>query len=187
MFYCPKCAAQNQDDARFCRVCGADVHLVPMALTAQELPATTHDQALTQSTGGTNLNASRARTGGFEKGIEQVVMGVCIMLISAAVWWFVPSGRFWFFWLLIPAFLNLARGISKITLARHYSQHLSPYRPAMNEPSASSLESPPPVKLFDAQSPRNTSEMKLPPPSIAEGTTRHLDAVEIPRAKEEQR
>ncbi len=31
--YCPKCGAQNIEDAKFCRGCGADIGLVPQALT----------------------------------------------------------------------------------------------------------------------------------------------------------
>ena len=33
--FCPKCAAQNADDAKFCRACGTDISLVPQAVTGQ--------------------------------------------------------------------------------------------------------------------------------------------------------
>ena len=33
--FCPKCAAQNIEGASFCRVCGANISLVPQALTGQ--------------------------------------------------------------------------------------------------------------------------------------------------------
>ena len=33
--FCPKCAAQNLDGASFCRVCGANVSLIPQALSGQ--------------------------------------------------------------------------------------------------------------------------------------------------------
>ena len=33
--FCPKCAAQNIDGAKFCRVCGANISLVPAALSGQ--------------------------------------------------------------------------------------------------------------------------------------------------------
>ena len=36
--FCPRCAADNSDDAKYCRACGADIHLVPQALTGL-LPA----------------------------------------------------------------------------------------------------------------------------------------------------
>ncbi|MGH9956462.1 MAG: zinc-ribbon domain-containing protein, partial [Pyrinomonadaceae bacterium] len=31
--FCPKCAAQNLDGASYCRVCGANISLVPQAIT----------------------------------------------------------------------------------------------------------------------------------------------------------
>ncbi len=37
--FCPKCAAQNLDGASYCRVCGANISLVPQALTGQLSPA----------------------------------------------------------------------------------------------------------------------------------------------------
>src|SRR5690349_6772059 len=33
--FCPKCATQNLDGASFCRVCGANISMVPQALTGQ--------------------------------------------------------------------------------------------------------------------------------------------------------
>ena len=33
--FCPKCATQNLDGASFCRACGANISLVPQALTGQ--------------------------------------------------------------------------------------------------------------------------------------------------------
>ncbi len=37
--YCPRCAAQTVDDAKFCRSCGADLKAVALALAGQNLPA----------------------------------------------------------------------------------------------------------------------------------------------------
>jgi zinc ribbon protein len=37
--YCPRCAAQSLDDAKFCRSCGADLKAVALALAGQNLPA----------------------------------------------------------------------------------------------------------------------------------------------------
>src|SRR5215213_5373399 len=44
--FCPKCATQNGDDARFCRSCGTDIGLVPQALSgalAERLAASEDD------------------------------------------------------------------------------------------------------------------------------------------------
>jgi zinc-ribbon domain len=37
--YCPQCAAQLVDSAKFCRACGADIKAVALALADQHLPA----------------------------------------------------------------------------------------------------------------------------------------------------
>src|SRR5215510_9563724 len=37
--YCPRCAAQSVDDAKFCRSCGADLKSVALALAGQNLHA----------------------------------------------------------------------------------------------------------------------------------------------------
>ena len=31
--FCPRCAAQNTEEAKFCRACGADISLVPQAMS----------------------------------------------------------------------------------------------------------------------------------------------------------
>jgi hypothetical protein len=33
--YCPRCAAQNQDESKFCRACGTDLEAVALALSAK--------------------------------------------------------------------------------------------------------------------------------------------------------
>ena len=38
IMFCPKCATQNLDGASFCRACGANISLVPQALTGQMTP-----------------------------------------------------------------------------------------------------------------------------------------------------
>ena len=37
--YCPRCAAQCIDDAKFCRACGADLKVVALALAEQQAPS----------------------------------------------------------------------------------------------------------------------------------------------------
>ena len=37
--YCPRCAAQNLDDAKFCRGCGTSLETVALALSGQYQPA----------------------------------------------------------------------------------------------------------------------------------------------------
>lgn len=43
--YCPKCAAQNLDDAKFCRACGTNLEIVTLALTGSYQPAKSIDSS----------------------------------------------------------------------------------------------------------------------------------------------
>lgn len=42
--YCPRCAAQNLDDAKFCRSCGTSLETVALALAGQYQPAANSDE-----------------------------------------------------------------------------------------------------------------------------------------------
>jgi hypothetical protein len=42
--FCPRCAAQNLDDAKFCRGCGTNLETVALALSGQPLPTKSNDE-----------------------------------------------------------------------------------------------------------------------------------------------
>ncbi len=51
--FCPKCATQNVDGASFCRSCGANISLIPQALSGQLPTATAGDYRDHDSIGAT--------------------------------------------------------------------------------------------------------------------------------------
>ena len=153
--FCPKCATQNIEGASFCRVCGANISLVPQALTGQ-LPRQT-DYSLNRRT---SRHMRHQPT--VEQGVAQLVSGIGFLAVALCVAAFAPAGRIWWFWLLIPAFSMLGRGISVITRARE-NKKLDQMPPQISNPS--SIEQLPP---------RQTGELPAPVPSVTEGTTRHL-------------
>lgn len=154
--YCPKCATQNADDAKFCRSCGVNLSLVPQALTGQlpEAPSRRHRHRHDFEHGGPATLAS---------GIMKVFMGVGFLLVSAGVFFFGPAGRIWWFWMLIPAFTLLGKGIAEMVAATHM-QNLAPGTVKSTMPPAASTGELPP---------RN--DVLFPPPSVTEQTTRQLD------------
>ncbi|HJQ69875.1 MAG TPA: zinc-ribbon domain-containing protein [Blastocatellia bacterium] len=156
--YCPNCAASNSDDTKFCRVCGANLSLVPQALTGQLPKEQSH---------GRRGRGRRDRPATIGGGIQQVSMGVAFLLISMAVGLFAPGGRVWWFWLLIPAFGLLGKGVSEIVNAKQ----------SLNSPSAQPVI--PPARRAVEMPPHNTGPI-VPPPSVTEGTTRHLDPTTDP-------
>lgn len=155
--FCPKCAVQNVDGASFCRACGANISLVPQALSGQ-LPQHT-DRNIDRY-----FDRIRRRQPTMEHGITRVMTGLGFLAVALCIAAFAPAGRVWWFWMLIPAFSLLGKGISEILRARDNQtlKHLPPQLDA----SAS----------YDKLPARNTGELRPPVPSVTEGTTRHLGA-----------
>ena len=152
--YCPNCATQNNDDTKYCRSCGSNLSLVPQALTGR-LPAEP---------------SRRKRRRDFEhggpptlaNGITKAFMGVGFMLVSFACFFFGPAGRIWWFWLLIPAFAMLGKGIAEIVTAK--------YQPNL---TSGANQAVPPAPRTGELEPRN--DIFFPPASVTEQTTRQLD------------
>jgi hypothetical protein len=197
--YCPKCAAANMDEAKFCRGCGANIGSVLQALkedessrsfglyeepvgTVSRTPYPTVNSSMAgvsagkeeSSKLGMQKNSSKLscdvgaknRVASLEHGIRTAFMGLAFMLVSLCVFRFFPGGKIWFFWLLIPAFMFVGRGVGEIMQIK--------YGPKESLPTASSNQSnlfnSEPVREFN----RNTGE--LPSfTSVTEETTRHLE------------
>src|SRR5688572_32689557 len=97
--FCPKCATQNLDGASFCRSCGANVSLVPQALSGQ-LPQAPQDDYVDDGCeprrrGRKNLSLDHA--------FKNAFMGFAFLLVALALA-FSRMGSGWWFWMLIPAF-----------------------------------------------------------------------------------
>lgn len=159
--FCPKCATQNVDGASFCRSCGANISLIPHALSGQ-LPAATVDDNRDSDW----RRRRRNRPPTIDAGIRNLTMGVAFVVISILVGQYSPGGWTWWYWLLIPASTFIGRGISDIIRARQANAVVAA------QPSPQ-LQAPNPIQI---PSPRSTSELMPPVPSVTEGTTRHLGA-----------
>ena len=166
--FCPKCATQNMDNARFCRACGADISLVPAALTGRraETPAVIEEEVETRASRRSRRRGKKPPT--YAKAFENLGVGTAFLIISIVVALAVPSGRFWWFWMLIPTFACFGEGIGQlIQLRRELPPSTAASLSAEELSSSNSAGSLPP---------RSTSEIMAPPPSVTEGTTRHLGA-----------
>ena len=111
--FCPKCATQNVDGASFCRACGANISLVPQALTGQ-LPTApkSDDREYLGRRRGRNAPAS------LENGIARVFMGIGFIIAGIAVMLKFPGGFTWGWALFIPGFGSIGKGIASIVAAR---------------------------------------------------------------------
>jgi hypothetical protein len=160
--FCPKCATQNVDGASFCRSCGANVSLIPQALTGQ-LPKADADQPQWPDRYDRYSRRRRRKCEpSIEEGIRSITMGVAFTVVSLLVATFAPAGRIWWFWLLIPAFGCFARGFAELARFR-----MAKNQPASEQPQLNTVRQP------DLRAP-NTGELRPPVPSVTEGTTRHL-------------
>ncbi len=163
--FCPKCATPNADDARFCRSCGTDISLVPQAVSgslAVRLAAdeeTRHDRR----------HRRRGKPVTIERAVQSFFMGLAFIFIAFAVRTWAPAGHIWWFWMFIPAALNLADGVST------YLRIVGEGKRRDSQPYVPPQTAVPPPRHVSALPRRDTGEM-IPPPSVTEGTTRHLGA-----------
>ena len=173
--FCPKCATQNVDGASFCRSCGANISLIPHALSGT-LPQA--QESADDSTYGSGRRSRRIRRvePSLERGIVSIFAGVGFIVAALAVMLRFPGGIFWGWSLLIPGFANLGRGVASIVAARRTTS-TNAQLPAGSSgayfPNPRSSSSP--TMVVESRAP-TTGQLMTPVPSVTEGTTRHLGA-----------
>ena len=157
--FCPKCAAQNQEGASYCRVCGANISLVPQALSGQLVQPGVDEVSACAPVYG---RGRRRRQLTLDIAFKNMFMGFAFLIISIAL--SRSIGAAWWFWMLIPAFSLMGTGFAQYMRLRE---------------NKGSFNSPPSFPERVATRPReiqrrNTGELMPPAPSVTEGTTRHL-------------
>ena len=148
--FCPKCATQNLDGASFCRGCGANISLVPQALTGQ-LVRPEEETSVLHERG----RRRRRRELTLDEAFKNVFLGIAFFIIAILL--SRTIGQVWWFWMLLPAFSLMGRGIAQYIRIRDREKQHTPSLP------------PSPVRQ---------TEQLMPPhvPSVTEGTTRHLNS-----------
>ena len=159
--FCPKCATQNLEGASYCRSCGANIKLIPQALSG-ELPMAQSDEFDFRRRGW-----KRRREGTIDSAFRSALMGLAFLLVSIALS-FSPVGRGWWFWMMIPAFSMMGSGVAQYIRARE--------RAKQSIGSTDFSQQAMPGSRAEAFPARKTGELMAPPPSVTEGTTRHLGA-----------
>ena len=169
--YCPKCASQNMDNARYCRGCGTDLALVSQALTGQ-LPQAESPTVIGGRVGKRDRKDRERKEPRVDKGIQSFIMGLAFILVSFGAYYYAPAGHIWWFWMLIPAFSMIGSGIAEIVRWKiHLDQQNANRQFAQPQPQPVVMPQPNPAVGLP---PRSTSEIYTPP-SITENTTRLLD------------
>lgn len=156
--FCPNCSAEIEG-VKYCRSCGANVSLIPQALTGQ-LPV-----AEEPWTPGRRRRRSRNAPPTLEGAISRMFTGIAFLACALAVWRFFPGGSLWWFWMLIPGFATLGEGIGKFIRIRN--EQRAPGPPALPQ-------QPPAVAQVKGVTTSSLEEPPQDPSSIVEHTTYHL-------------
>ena len=160
--FCPKCAANNLDTAAFCRGCGANIRFVPQALTG-ELPALENSPEEEAS--------CWKRQPTLEASFRNIFMGIAFLII-AIVLSRTFMGVGWWFWMLIPAFVLMGSGVGQYIRLKEVEKKQGLRSAPIGSTYGALPSSQPTANLSGV----NPAEINAPPPSVTEGTTRHLGA-----------
>ena len=153
--FCPKCATQNVEGASYCRTCGANISLVPQALTGSLQTEDRDDDG--------RFSRRWRRQPSADHATRSLIMGVVFAVMAVTVFRYNPGSARWWFWILVPAMMLFSRGITewmRIRRRRNESPKLA--GPMVNAVRPTELRNP------------QTGELMPPMSSVTEGTTRHL-------------
>lgn len=178
--FCPKCGTQNPETGKYCRSCGTDLGNVSAALSG-DLSSKWYD-TIGSGCGETSESGVKARKDPNElygDSIKQMLSGIGFLMVSMALLFTgVAGGKAWWWAMLFPAFTFLAKGISdymkykKVLQSNQVSRFSQ--QGTLNSPPNGGLGLPPTSNQYIAPHSRYKTG-DLVPPSVAEGTTRHLE------------
>ena len=175
--YCPSCGTENIEGAKFCRACGVNISLVPQALTGQlqqspQQPIQNVQPVVMDSRAYRRWKRENTPVS-LSNGVSKVFTGLAFIAVAIAILRYAPAGNLWWFWMLIPAFATIGKGVGEIFQAKRDEKRLSPQ---LQSPQPQQQQHFQPAPQVSSLPPRNTSEFIPAPPSVTENTTRHLGA-----------
>ncbi len=181
--FCPKCGIQNLETGKFCRSCGTDLAVISDALMGK---SSGNNQGFgmmqpiqpIEILGKENRKKSSDPDNLWSAGIKNLVMGIGFLIVSMSLLLTnVAGGRVWWWAMLIPAFSLLGSAVGDISKAKRLEKKKSQNEfqtQSLSAQSPSNAGLPPTQTDYIAPDSRyKTGE--LVPPSVVEGTTRHLE------------
>jgi hypothetical protein len=167
IMFCPKCAAQNADETKFCRACGADISSVLAVVDGLPTPRQARSEKYIDL---------------YSSGIRNLMLALGFLFISMEVYRIPPTDTYIWLLLMIPAFPLVASGVSRLLKAKGLK--------ALSQSEASQPMSLP-GSISDAFLPSAQGEFIKPeasvyetddllevPSSVTEHTTRRLKSGE---------
>jgi len=177
--FCPKCGVKNSEAGKFCRSCGTDLSPVSDALSGKS-SSKMPDFGMMQPMQPINLLNKKVKAVNWESMLSTLFTGFAFLVISniLGVTGMANASRWWF-WLLIPAFAMLGTGLAQYIQLKKNEQKFIPNSEqpetakSFNQTQNANL---PPIQTEYATAPDSRYKTgDLVPPSVAEGTTRHLE------------
>ena len=165
--YCPNCANPIENNQKFCRTCGANVSLIPHALTGQLPMAPPEEPELTK-----RERRKRRKLPTIENAVSNLFTGLGFLLAAIFVTFWFPGGYTWGWSFLIPAFALIGEGVGQYLKVKQLERErvlpspiVATYfpQPGIPQPRVAELSAP------------TTSELVTPPASISEHTTKNLN------------
>ncbi len=170
--FCQKCGTKNPENGKFCRSCGTD--LMPTAEAFSE--KTSKGFGMMEPMQPMSLMSQKAKPISLESSFGKIFMGLAFLTVSVILG-FTGKASGWWFWMLIPAFGILGSGIAQYLQIKHSrSQGLSSAPQILpNEIRSARQNALPPTQTEYVAPDSRYKTGDLVPPSVAEGTTRHLE------------
>ena len=175
--FCPRCAAQNLDDAKFCRACGTNLETVALALADNYHPAKKgSDKA--QDPFESWLETRKEGVNKIVKGIgwfvSSMLIGVALGLFSKEPDWII----IWMClvgWMAVLGIISIVTGTGRLMESRFMRRQLGQASGALATP-VQPLPAGDPMMINEAV----TAPMLHPQSSVTEHTTTRLVKPEPP-------
>jgi hypothetical protein len=158
--YCPQCAAQNSDGAKFCRTCGTDLEAVALVLTNKFLPPEAWLEKYCESKHKVVKGAILLAAALLIVGVPALFIGMIFPLVML---WTVFFG-----WMAGWGVVSLASGVGEMVKSKTMLRQMKQFDSGLTtaEPSELSYAAHEPRMLDDA-----TRAKPYSPLSVTEHTT----------------